>query len=180
VHPSRNAQFADYPGEPRSKYEIWWTYGWPYDTAVFMARLVFSGLFDRRPGIKILTHHGGGMTPHFAGRVGHGWDQLGARTPPEEAGDVEHDLKGRPLDYFKRFYADTAMFGAAHAIRCALEFFGPDQMLFASDSPFDPEKGPMYIRETISNLRSLELPEADLKKLVEENARRVLGVKEES
>ncbi|HEY2600938.1 MAG TPA: amidohydrolase family protein [Thermoleophilaceae bacterium] len=176
VHPSRNAQFADYPGEARSKYEIWWTYGWPYDTAVFMARLVFAGLFDRLPGIKILTHHGGGMTPHFAGRVGHGWDQLGARTPPDEAEDVAHDLEGRPLDYFKRFYADTAMFGAAPAIRCALEFFGPDQMLFASDSPFDPEKGPLYIRETIANLESLELPDGDMKKLIEDNARRVLGV----
>jgi uncharacterized protein len=176
VHPSRNAKFADYPGEPRSKYEIWWTFGWPYDTAAFMARLVFSGLFDRHPGIKIITHHGGGMTPHFAGRVGHGWDQIGSRTPEDEREDVEHSLARRPLEYFKMFYADTAMFGAAHAIACALEFFGAEHMLFASDSPFDPEKGPLYIRETIANLDSLELSDEDRRKLYEDNARRVLGV----
>jgi aminocarboxymuconate-semialdehyde decarboxylase len=176
VHPTRNARWADYPSEERSKYEIWWTFGWPYDTSAFMARLVFSGLFDRHPEIKILTHHGGGMTPHFAGRIGHGWDQLGVRTPAEDRGDVKHRLQRRPLDYFKMFYADTAMFGAAHAIACTIDFFGADRVLFASDSPFDPEKGPLYIRETLGNLRSLELSEGQRRQILEENARRVLGV----
>ncbi len=176
VHPTRSARWPDYPTEERSKYEIWWTFGWPYDTSAFMARLVFSGLFDRLPQIKILTHHGGGMTPHFAGRIGYGWDQLGARTPPEERGDVEHQLRRRPLEYFKLFYADTAMFGAAHAIACVLEFYGTEHVLFASDSPFDPEKGPLYIRETLANIRSLELSEEQRRAILEGNARRVLGV----
>ena len=43
VHPSRNASWSDYPTEDVSKYEIWWVFGWEYDTAAFMARLVFSG-----------------------------------------------------------------------------------------------------------------------------------------
>ncbi len=51
LHPSRDATFADYQTEERSLYEIWWTFGWPYETSVAMARLVFSGLFDRLPGI---------------------------------------------------------------------------------------------------------------------------------
>jgi len=176
VHPTRNARWADYPTESRSKYEIWWTFGWPYDTSAFMARLVFSGLFERLPQIKILTHHGGGMTPHFAGRIGYGWDQLGARTPPEQRADVEHQLTRRPLEYFKMFYADTAMFGAAHAIACTLEFYGTDHVLFASDSPFDPEQGPLYIRETLANLEALELTEQQRQQVLEGNARRVLGV----
>ena len=97
-------------------------------------------------------------SPYFAGRVGPGWDQLGARTPPDRREEVEHpQLSKRPLDYFKMFYADTAMFGAAHAIQCCIEFFGVDHVLFASDSPFDPEKGPGYIRSTIANLESLDL-----------------------
>src|SRR4029453_18738746 len=58
-------------------------------------------------------------------------------------------LEKRPLDYFKMFYADTALFGAYDATVCGLAFFGADHVLFASDAPFDPEKGPMYIRETI-------------------------------
>ena len=74
------------------------------------------------------------------------------------------------------FYADTAMFGAAHAIQCSLEFFGTDRMLFASDTPFDPEKGPAYIRSTIENLESLGLSDSDKEKIYAGNARRVLGV----
>jgi uncharacterized protein len=48
-----------------------------------MARIVFSGLFDRFPDLKIVTHHLGAMVPYFEGRVGPGWDQLGARTSDE-------------------------------------------------------------------------------------------------
>src|SRR5262249_29670569 len=49
MHPARPATVADYAGEPRSKYDLWWAFGWPYETSVAMGRLVFSGLFDRHP-----------------------------------------------------------------------------------------------------------------------------------
>jgi predicted TIM-barrel fold metal-dependent hydrolase len=80
LHPTRGSDFPDYLTEDKSQYEIWWTFGWPYETSAAMARLVFSGLFDRHPDIKIITHHGGAMIPFFEGRVGYGWDQLGKRT----------------------------------------------------------------------------------------------------
>lgn len=177
VHPSRSPDWADYPTEQKSRYEIWWVFGWPYDTAVFMARMVFSGHLERHPNLKILIHHGGSMVPHFAGRVGPGWDQLGARTPPERKDEVDHyPLTKRPLDYFKMFYADTALFGAQHAVQCCLDFWGADHMLFASDTPFDPEKGPGYIRETIANLDGLGLSEGDRQKIYADNARDLLGV----
>jgi aminocarboxymuconate-semialdehyde decarboxylase len=175
VHPSRSASWADYPTEKRSKYELWWVFGWEYDTAIFMARLVFGGVLERHPTLKVLVHHGGSMVPHFAGRVGPGLDQLGSRTPPDQREDVEHaPLSKRPFDYFKMFYADTALFGAANAIQCSLDFFGVERMLFASDSPFDPEKGPGYIRTTIANIDSLDLTEADRSAIYEGNARRLL------
>lgn len=177
VHPSRSPDWADYPTEQKSRYEIWWVFGWPYDTAVFMARLVFSGHLERHPNLKILIHHGGSMVPHFAGRVGPGWDQLGARTPPERKDEVDHyPLTKRPLDYFKMFYADTALFGAQHAVQCCLDFWGADHMVFASDTPFDPEKGPGYIRETIANLDGLGLSEGDRQKIYADNARKLFGV----
>jgi aminocarboxymuconate-semialdehyde decarboxylase len=176
VHPSRNASWADYPTETFSRYEIWWVFGWEYDTAAFMARVVFSGVLERHPGLKILIHHGGSMVPHFAGRVGPGWDQLGSRTPPDRREEVEHPpLSKRPLDYFKMFYADTAMFGAGHALRCSLEFFGVDRVLFASDTPFDPEKGPGYTRATIANIEELDLSAAEREQIYEGNLRRLLG-----
>jgi predicted TIM-barrel fold metal-dependent hydrolase len=177
VHPSRSAAWPDYPTEEKSRYEIWWVFGWPYETAAFMSRIVFSGVLERHPGLKILTHHGGSMVPHFAGRVGPGWDQLGARTPPDRREEVEGpELSKRPIDYFRMFYADTAMFGAAHALRCSIEFFGLDRILFASDSPFDPEKGPGYIRATIDNIESLGLSDAEREQIYEGNARTVIGV----
>lgn len=174
VHPSRNQTWADYPGEERSKYEVWWALGWPHETSVFMSRVVFSGVFDRHPDLKILTHHGGGTIAQLAGRVAGGWDQLGARTPEDQRDDVAHDLQRRPLDYFKLFYADTALFGAPAAIASSLAFFGEERMLFASDSPFDPEKGPGYIRTTIADLESLELPEDTLQRIYSGNAQRLL------
>ena len=174
LHPARGADFPDYPGEAKSKYEIWWTFGWPYETSVAMARLVFSGLFDKYPDIKIITHHLGGMIPYFEGRVGPGWDQLGARTSDEDLGALLKKLKKRPFDYFKMFYADTAVFGSDSATRCGLDFFGADKVVFASDAPFDPEKGPMYIRETIRIIDSLDISAEDRKKIYSGNAIKLL------
>jgi aminocarboxymuconate-semialdehyde decarboxylase len=68
------------------------------------------------------------------------------------------------------------VFGEAPALRCALDFFGIERMLFASDSPFDPEKGPGYIRATIANVESLGLDDGDKQALYEGNARAVLGI----
>lgn len=176
VHPARTAKMPDYPGEDRSKFELWWVFGWPYETAIFMSRLIFSGHLDRYPRLRILTHHGGGMVPHFAGRIGPGLDQLGARTPDEDLTALARGMPRRPFDYYKMFYGDTALFGAAHAVRCAIDFFGIDHILFGSDMPFDPEKGPQFIRETIANLDALGLSAADRRRVDEDNARRVLRI----
>jgi predicted TIM-barrel fold metal-dependent hydrolase len=177
VHPARGAGFPDYQTEKKSKYELWWVFGWPYETSIFMARIIFAGYFDRFPKLKIITHHLGGMVPYFSGRTGPGLDQLGARTEEEDLTVYLRRLKKRPQEYFKMFYADTATFGSGAALRCGLDYFGVDQVLFASDSPFDPEKGAGYIRETIRCVDALEIPEADRRKIYEGNARRMLRLK---
>ncbi|MEX2290087.1 MAG: amidohydrolase family protein [Mycobacteriales bacterium] len=177
VHPCRSSAWADYPTEERSKFEIWWTFGWEYDLSAFMARIVFSGVLERNPELKMLIHHGGSMVPHFSGRVGPGWDQLGARTPESQREDVQGYPLSKPhLDYFKMMYADTAMFGAAHALRCSIDFYGVDHVLFASDSPYDPEKGPGYIRATIRNLQEIGLSEADQDAIFRGNITKLLGL----
>jgi aminocarboxymuconate-semialdehyde decarboxylase len=174
IHPIRGANFPDYLTEEKSKYEIWWTFGWPYETSAMMARLVFGGYFDEFPNLKIITHHMGGMIPYFEGRVGPGWDQLGARTSDEDYSLILKKLKKPHLDYFKMFYADTALFGSVSGTKCGLDFFGADNVLFASDSPFDPEKGPGYIRETIKIIEELPISDEDRKKIFEGNARRLM------
>ncbi len=176
IHPARGANFPDYLTEDKSKYEIWWTFGWPYDTSAMMARLVFGGYFDAFPNLKIITHHLGGMVPYFEGRVGPGWDQLGARTSDEDYSSVLKNLKKPHLEYFKMFYADTALFGSFTGTVCGLEFFGVDNVLFASDSPFDPEKGPGYIRETIKIVDALPISDQGRQKIYEGNARRLMKI----
>ena len=175
MHPARGATLPDYASEERSRYEIWWTLGWPYETSAAMARLVFSGTFDRLPGLKLITHHLGGLVPYLEGRVGWGWDQLGTRTSDEDYVSLKNGLRKRPYDYFKQdFLADTAVFGARAATVCGLDFFGADRVLFASDSPFDPEGGSLYIRATIEIIDSLEISEEERGKIYHGNAERLL------
>jgi predicted TIM-barrel fold metal-dependent hydrolase len=172
LHPTRGAGCADYPGEPKSKYEIWWTFGWPYETSVAMSRMVFAKFFVRLPRLKVICHHMGAMIPFFAGRVGHGWDQLGSRTADEDFTPLLAEL-GRPLDHFKRFIGDTSLSGSKAAIACGLDFFGADQVVFGSDCPFDPEGGPLFVREIIAAIDGLGIPEADRRKIYEDNIRRL-------
>jgi predicted TIM-barrel fold metal-dependent hydrolase len=177
MHPARDARHADYPGEAKSKFEIWQVLGWPYETSVAMARIVFSGLFDRLPELTIVTHHLGAMIPYFEGRVGPLWDQLGSRTADEDYGPILAAMAARgkrPIDYFRLFHNDTAVGGARSAIRCGLDFFGSARVLFATDCPFDPEGGPMFIRDTIAALDGLSLPEAERDAIYFGNALRML------
>jgi aminocarboxymuconate-semialdehyde decarboxylase len=173
LHPARGADFPDYPSESRSLYEIWWTFGWPYETSVAMARLVFAGVFDRYPELKIIAHHMGAMAPYFEGRLGHGWDQLGLRTTGEDYVALRKSMKMRPVDSFKQFYADTALFGSLPATRCGLAFFGVDHVLFASDTPFEPEPG-LYIRETVDVIDRLDITAEERERIYWKNAARLL------
>jgi predicted TIM-barrel fold metal-dependent hydrolase len=170
LHPYRGAEVSDYASEAGSEFEVWWAFGWPYETSVAMARLVFSGIFDRLPHLKVITHHMGAMAPYFEGRIGPGWDQLGVRTSDKDYRAVLRSLHKRPLDYFRMFYADTALFGAYDATVCGLNFFGPAHVLFASDAPFDPERGPMFIRETIGIIDRLPISDADRERIYWRNA----------
>ena len=85
-------------------------------------------------------------------------------------------MKKRPVDYFRQFHADTAMFGARAATRCGLEFFGVNQVLFASDMPFDPTPG-LYMRETIKVIESLELSADDRQRIYSGNAEKLMRLR---
>jgi predicted TIM-barrel fold metal-dependent hydrolase len=160
LHPTRNANWADYPTESRSDYGLWWSLGWPYETAAALSRLVYSGAMERHPRLTVIAHHGAGMVPHFSARLamGPGYRQ------------VKDSLPRPPLEYFHRFYADTALFGAPHAVRCVIDFFGREHVLFGSDMPLGPSDA---VALTIADVEAAcERPED----VFAGNARRVLGL----
>ncbi|MGE0747042.1 MAG: amidohydrolase family protein [Rhodospirillales bacterium] len=172
MHPIRGPNHPDYLAETKSEDEVWFTFGWPWETTVAMTRLVFSGLFDRLPDLKVITHHMGGMISFNRGKIGWSFEQnFGATSDPriEKAG-----LKRPPEDYFRGFYADTALNGAAAPTVCGLDFFGPEHALFATDAPFDKEGGHFLIRETIKVVDELAISKADREKIYSGNTKRIL------
>ncbi len=175
MHPTRPATKPDYDNEEKSKYEIWQVLGWPMESSVAMSRMVFSGLLERLPELRLITHHCGGMLPYFAGRAETLWAQMGSRGDGSEA-NVLKSLSKPPIEYFKMFYGDTVLGGSSSALRCGLDFFGADKVVFASDCPFDPEGGPMFIREGIRSIEDLDLEADDARKIYFGNAFKLLGM----
>ena len=174
IHPVGGQMTPEYPTETRSKYELWFTIGWPYQTTVAMCRLAFSGIFEDFPNLKIITHHVGAMIPMLEGRIENGLKMYGGRTAPELREELtKTKMKGNPLDTFKKYYADTASFGSVSAIRAGIDFFGVDHILFASDMPFDPEKGPGYIDRTLKCIEKLDVSDSEREAILHGNAERV-------
>lgn len=170
LHPVRASDRADYPSEDMSRFDSWRIIGWLYDTVSAMVRLVFSGLFDRHPHIKIVTHHLGGFAPYASERLREGYDKLlkGARARNEPV-----TLNRHPYEYFHDFYADTITIGSVPALRCGIEFFGPDRVMFATDMPFDTQGGLKYIEVALRAMEQIDLSTDDKAKIYEHNARRL-------
>ncbi len=179
LHPIRGPETPDYASETRSEHEIWFSFGWPYETAAAMARLVFAGLFDRLPNVKIITHHLGGLVPYLEGKISMGFRQAAEGTVARNPVAEEAGLARPPVDYFRMFYADTAVNGVRGALACGLEFFGVERCLFASDAPFDPEGGAYLIREDLAMLEAADLTDAERGAVLHGNAARLLGLGEE-
>jgi aminocarboxymuconate-semialdehyde decarboxylase len=163
LHPTRSAAWADYPAERGSDYGLWWSLGWPYETAAALARLVYSGHMERHPRQLVIAHHGGGLVPHFSARLamGPGYRQ------------VKDTLPRPPLDYFRRFHVDTALFGAPNAVRCVVEFFGPRHMLFGTDMPLGPANA---VEATMADIDAAGLSSEDRAAVYAGNAVRLLGL----
>jgi aminocarboxymuconate-semialdehyde decarboxylase len=170
IHPLRRSSTPDYPVEKSSFHQIFSVFGWPYETTMAMTRLVFSGIFEKFPKIKFITHHCGGMIPYFADRIvvhyNNGLERLGQKNFP--------GLTKHPIEYFKMFYNDTALNGSPSGLMCAYHFFGEDHLIFGTDMPYDIENGGVSIRQTIGAIEGMDIPESSKKKIYEGNARELL------
>lgn len=170
IHPMKMPS-PDYRIENNSKYKIWSTFGWPYETTLAMARLVLSGTLERYPDLRIVTHHCGGMIPYFADRA------IEFAQLPDLKGIKEEKivLRRDAAEYYRMFYADTALYGNAPALMCAHAFFGADHLLFGADMPLgDTEYGHRNYRQTINAIAQMDISEAERKMIFEDNARNLM------
>lgn len=175
IHPIRTFKEPYYKCEEEEKYELWWTMMWPIETTMAASRLVYSGIFQRCPNLSVVLHHAGGMLPMEGGRLDNGLQLYGTRTAANRQYLTESPVKGiNQGQEFRKFTADCATFGSASAIRAGIDFFGLDNMVFASDMPFDPEDGFGYVRRTLSDINSLDLTEDQKDALRYKNALRVM------
>lgn len=165
IHPLREMTMPDYAGENISKYRAWTKLGWPYATALAMTRLVYSGIMERLPKLKIVTHHCGGLIPYLAGRIDWNDDFNEMRM-----GHRDIYLQEQALTYYRRFYYDTAVNGNTAALQCGLAFAGLSKMVFASDFPFDNQCGQRLIRETIESIERMGLNEEEKEAICRDNA----------
>ncbi len=173
VHPMRGPNFPDYASEKMSEHEIWFSFGWPYETTACMTRLIYAGIFDELPTLKIISHHMGGMIPYFAGKIKLGFRQIFFGTTEDNPVAKESGLKKPPLDYFKMLYADTAL-GEDAPTKCGHAFFGTGNCLFATDAPFDAEQGYRLIANTLRAVEALEISKAERDAIFSGNAKRLL------
>lgn len=175
VHPARTSKQVYYKGEDEEKYELWWTMMWPIETSMAAARLAYSGIHQRCPNLSVVLHHAGALLPMLEGRFENGLKLYSNRTAPDRQHLVESPIKNSvQIDEFKKFYADTATFGSQAAIECGLNFFGPENMLFASDLPFDPEDGFGYVRRGLRDIANLTISEEEKDQIRYKNALKIL------
>jgi predicted TIM-barrel fold metal-dependent hydrolase len=171
IHP----QHADYyPWIGRNVLDR--TLGWPFDTSLAMARLVYGGVFEEHPGIKFVTHHMGGMIPYFAARI----EAFEQSTAAEYArlgigGSSGPALTGRGIDHFRRFYNDCISNGSVEALALAIRFFGADHILFGTDFPFGPPDG-SWVRDELRAVSSVEIGPAQREQILHGNAQALLSL----
>ena len=174
IHPDRLATTPDYEGEADSKYLIWTTLGWPHATSTAMMRLAGSGIFEKLPKIKFITHHAGGTIPYLINRI------TGSNEFNEMRMHYRYDqhLTKRMTDYLHMFYNDTAVYGCTSGLMCAHAFCGAERLLFATDMPFDCQNGDKLIRETIRSIHEMTISDAERKQIFEGNAKKMFRLPE--
>lgn len=172
LHPERSARVPDYPGEDGSRYGLFLVFGWPYETTIAMARLVFSGTMQRHPRLKIIAHHAGAMVPRMANRIRTHYQNL-----PRVDGPSGLDLP--PIEYFRRFWVDSVTQGSVSALMAAREVFGCNRMVFASDFPFGTNGGRDFIAAEMAAIEALPVPEEERQAIWSRNLLEVCGIPEE-
>ncbi|MFC8365654.1 amidohydrolase family protein [Streptomyces griseorubiginosus] len=137
------------------------TVGQPVENAVALSHLIFSGVLDRHPGLKLIAAHGGGYLPTHIGRSDHAWS---ARS------DAGAGCAHLPSSYLKRLYFDSLVHDP-HVLRELVRVAGADRVLLGSDYAFD-----MGAEDPVAALRAARLPDSDFHAIRGANAAALLDL----
>jgi len=140
-------------------------FGWDYDSTQAVWRLIFGGVIDRFPSLKIVTHHLGNYIPFFVRRIEQNFNNF-----------LRDKLPRHISEYWGNIYGDTAVDGTAGAFPCGYAFFGSDRMMYGSDYPFGAEAGEDFIRENLAGVKAMAIPEDEKRKILRENAKKMLKI----
>ncbi len=142
---------------------------WPLDTSLAMVYLARSDVFERFPNIKFITHHCGAFIPAFHTRIKAQYFD----DPPYVSKKIGE--KGSELykNLFK-FYGDTAVYGqATKTLELGFSFFGPDQMVYATDFP---AMTPQELTYAIESVEGMNINEEQKAKIFFRNALKLLKI----
>ena len=163
IHPGKEREVPDYPGEKASKYALFVAFAWPFETTLALGRLVYSGVMEKYPNLKIVAHHCGAMVPFFSARI----------PAVAAAGEGEiMKLTKPPGQYFKRIYGDTVLGGNSSAMMCGYNFFGADHMVFSTDYPYPGAD--LGVEAVIKGIEGMNITEEEKAKIFSKNVRRLL------
>ena len=137
--------------------------GNPLDSTVAVSHLIFDGVLDAYPKLKICVAHGGGFLPAYSGRIDH------AHAARE---DCRRCIEEPPGNYLRRLYFDTVVF-TEHQLEYLAGLYGCDRIVLGTDYPFD-----MGMYDPVGFVEgAAALTDADKEAIVGGNAARLLGIK---
>ncbi|MEU1971460.1 amidohydrolase family protein [Microbacterium sp. NPDC019599] len=134
------------------------TVGQPAENAVALSHLIFAGVLDRHPDLKIVAAHGGGYLPFAVGRSDRAW-----HVRPEA-----HRCEHAPSTYLRRLWFDTVVHDPV-ALRHLVEVAGAARVVLGSDFPFD-----MGLDDPVAFVRGAELPAELVDRILSANAEALL------
>ncbi len=163
IHPGREREVVDYPGEKAAKYMLFVMYAWPFETTMALGRLVYSGVMEKYPTLKIVAHHCGAMIPFFSARI----------QTVEAAGEGEiMKLTKPPEQYFKRIYGDTVLGANTSAMMCGYNFFSADHIVFSTDYPYTGAD--FGVAAVIKGIEGMNITNEEKAKIFSKNVRQLL------
>lgn len=150
--------------------------GWPFDTSLAMARLVYGGVLERHPELKVITHHLGGMVPYFGARLEAFDAEIAEYSALALTKEKAADLPRPVGEYFRRFYNDTAISYAPGSLECGVAYFGDDHVLFGTDFPMGSASGEEWTRDILRAIDDANLSSHARERILGGNAKAMLGL----